>query len=166
MILKHFPCWFGCCSAWRTSTGNSGTFFFYICCHDFRCHGWVKLVTACMWKTPIEFSKDQLMIRERPHMQNSWRREPWVQSRRKMESKKEEVGVLRFSLCLYYHLCMDFGSYRSIKAFKQTDRSGVGVLVNIRWRNPGHVTVRNHLCTPDVELFDGNFCPSCNGTSP
>ena len=34
-------------------------------------------------------------------------------------------------------------------------------LVNNRWCNPGHVTEKERLCTPDVELLAVSFFPCC-----
>lgn len=46
--------------------------------------------------------------------------------------------------------------------WKQTNRSGLevlAVLISNRWCNPRYVTVKEHLCAPDVELLTVSFHP-------
>ena len=54
----------------------------------------------------------------------------------------------------------DFGWRRQVKDFWQTNRSVAEVLVvllNNSWCNPEHVTLNEHLCSPDIELLALSF---------
>ena len=62
------------------------------------------------------------------------------------------------------YLYMDFKQHRLTSNFTLTDRSGTGVLTlffSSRCCNPGHVTVKKHLYTPDVELLTLSIHPCC-----
>ena len=42
---------------------------------------------------------------------------------------------------------------------RKGESSGIAVLVNNRWWNPGHATVKHCFCSPDAELLAVCFCP-------
>ena len=42
---------------------------------------------------------------------------------------------------------------------RKSKGGGFTVIVNIRWCNPGHATVKHHFCSLDIEVLDVSFCP-------
>lgn len=51
------------------------------------------------------------------------------------------------------------GGFQTVRANRDCTESdkrkggGLSVFVNIRWYKPGHVTIKEHMCTRDIELL-------------
>ena len=58
-----------------------------------------------------------------------------------------------------HHLFGWFSDDRDLKRSRKSKGGGIAVLVNNRWRNPGHATVNHRFCSLDLKLLAGTFCP-------
>ena len=60
---------------------------------------------------------------------------------------------------------VEFSGYSLVRGrqrlFKSRKRKGGGLALYVseRWCNPGHVNVKERLCTPDIELLAVGMCP-------
>jgi len=55
--------------------------------------------------------------------------------------------------------CQMIQADRDIRSSGKSKGGGVAVLVSNRWFNPGHVTVKERICTWDTELLSGSLHP-------
>ena len=53
--------------------------------------------------------------------------------------------------------CSTIPGFRMVRPGR--DVVGIAVFVNERWYNPGHVTVKECLCSPDIDLLAASIRP-------